>query len=833
MLRSGSLRLPFRGQRSRLSLTLLGLLLALIGIVTEPYPGLCQTARGLRWAIDPQGAVECSVRYGDALFVGGHFGGVCPLTGGGVMVDPVAGALTPGSPCVAGTVNASVSDGAGGWFIGGSFTAVSGIPRHNLAHVLADGRVAGWAPQADGEVFALALDRSVVYAGGAFASVSGATRARLAAIDAVTGEPLPLNAAFDGEVRAVCVNQGTLILGGSFSQIGDVSRPSVAALELSTGALLGWSPSTDGTVLAIAAWGDTVVLAGNFHHVAGVQRDLIASVLAQNGQLTDFDASVMQEPPVTGFSPEVRTLALEGRRLYLGGIFDHLGTVERQGLGAVDRATGNLLDWDPQLRGGEVPGYCGAIALSGTALFVAGSFASLGGEADGGLAGAVDTRSGDRLPWRFQPNQVVQTLAVSGAKVFAGGIFSGVGDRVPRAGLAAFSLSTGDLLPWNPSADGDVFAMAARDGLVYLSGNFLNVDAEPHQSLAAVDAATGAPAAWSASCDGPVLSIQLADSLLYLGGRFTQVSGVSRSNLAAVSLSTGAPTSWNPGTNDLVESIAVDGPLVYAAGFFTVIGGQRRNYVAAVDRNLGLASTWRTQAIIGGDLIAVHDTTVYVAGALVDVLGDLPVSALLAVSSRTGRTVFSDTLDLGSPNASSRVLAMAEHEGVVYLGGDFSVVSSMNRPRLAAVDGASGQVLDWDAQLTGPVFALLADSLGVVAGGRVSSAAGVPCGQFAVLSPANGSPPPPPSSPSRIALRVATPSDGLLTLEFSLSSAGPATLTVFDLQGRRMLQPLADAFLPEGGHVMVIDATRFRSGVYFCQLQAGGASAVGKVVIAR
>src|SRR5207249_141224 len=75
-----------------------------------------------------------------------------PLTGGGLILDPVTGEIRDKSPAVAGRVRASVSDGKGGWFIGGSFSAVGGGPPRRLAPILADGRLAGWdaAPEGGG-----------------------------------------------------------------------------------------------------------------------------------------------------------------------------------------------------------------------------------------------------------------------------------------------------------------------------------------------------------------------------------------------------------------------------------------------------------------------------------------------------------------------------------------------------------------------------------------------------------------------------------------------------------------------------------------------------------
>src|SRR5215471_5177660 len=69
------------------------------------------------------GAVFTAIRTGGTLIVGGSFGYIGPATGAAAPI---------------GAVDAVVSDGSGGWFIGGSFTSVLGSPRTNLAHVLAN-----------------------------------------------------------------------------------------------------------------------------------------------------------------------------------------------------------------------------------------------------------------------------------------------------------------------------------------------------------------------------------------------------------------------------------------------------------------------------------------------------------------------------------------------------------------------------------------------------------------------------------------------------------------------------------------------------------------------
>ena len=80
-------------------------------------------------------------------------------------------------------VSAVAADGAGGWFIGGAFTAVGGVARNRLAHVHADGTLdADLEPRRRRRRSALAVSGGDVYAGGGFTRSAAQTRNRLAKI---------------------------------------------------------------------------------------------------------------------------------------------------------------------------------------------------------------------------------------------------------------------------------------------------------------------------------------------------------------------------------------------------------------------------------------------------------------------------------------------------------------------------------------------------------------------------------------------------------------------------------------------------------------------------
>jgi hypothetical protein len=96
-------------------------------------PAIAQVVNGDLWVTD--GPVNAIVLEGNTIYIGGDFRTVGPATGGGVILDPLTGMVIPQSPKVAGQVFAAVSDGSGGWYIGGDFKVVGGVPRTNLAHI--------------------------------------------------------------------------------------------------------------------------------------------------------------------------------------------------------------------------------------------------------------------------------------------------------------------------------------------------------------------------------------------------------------------------------------------------------------------------------------------------------------------------------------------------------------------------------------------------------------------------------------------------------------------------------------------------------------------------
>ncbi len=172
---------PHRGQRTWVVIAMFVSSFAVAEFSARPASA--QQVEGSLWETD--GAVLAMVLDNNILYVGGTFSCVGPHTGAGALLDTMAGGPLAGFPRVeGGSVYAVAADGSGGWYIGGSFTSVGGVPRNCVAQVLSDNTVSAWNPNADDRVCSLAVSGNTVYAGGRFTNIGWQPRSKIAALDA-------------------------------------------------------------------------------------------------------------------------------------------------------------------------------------------------------------------------------------------------------------------------------------------------------------------------------------------------------------------------------------------------------------------------------------------------------------------------------------------------------------------------------------------------------------------------------------------------------------------------------------------------------------------------
>ena len=657
------------------------------------------------------GTVNAEVLSGNTLYLGGSFTRVGPQTGCGVPLDAVSGAPVAGFPLVLGQVNAVAPDGAGGWYLGGSFTSVGGLARSNLARVLADNSVSAWNPGANGIVRTLVVDGGVVYVGGEFSSAGGQVRSDIAALDAVTGLATTWAPQANGSVRALAASGGIIYAGGQFLSIGGQARNRIAALDATTGLATAWAPGSDGTVRALAVSGGMVYAGGFFSSIGGQVRGNLAALDAASG------LAVLGNPNATG---QVATLVVSGGTLFVGGAFGSVGGKTRSNLAALDPATGLATAWNPGASAQVL-----ALAVHDGLLYAGGDFLSVGGQARGRIA-AVDVASGSVTAWDPSAYGTVSALAADGGTVYAGGSFAGIGG-LERNNLAALDVTTGAATTWAPSVDGQILGLAMTEDAVYLGGGFTTVGGQPRGNLAAVSVSSGLTTPWNPGADGQVLALDISGETVYAGGLFSSVGGQSRDNLAALDATSGLATSWNPGPDGQIVVVGVSGGTVYAGGSFSHAGGQSRNNLAALDAATGSATAWNPDPNGTIRALALGCGTVYVGGFFTTI-GTQARNRLAALDATTG-------LASGwNPGADGPVLALTLSDGTVYAGGVVGFIGGQPRNRVAALDPTSGAATSWNPNANGTVRALVVGGGSVYAGGSFGAMGSLPLANVAAIA---------------------------------------------------------------------------------------------------
>jgi hypothetical protein len=688
--------------------------------------------------------ISAIVKVGCTLYVGGEFTSVGEAYAYGVGLDPMTGKADGFTyEDINGPVYAAVSDGNGGWYIGGDFTQIGPYTRNRLAHILANGEISLWNPHANGAVRALAVSGWTVYVGGQFTTIGGATRNHLAAIGS-DGSLQSWNPNANSAVYALAVSGSTVYAGGLFTSIGGQTRNYLAAIGSDGSSVTFWDPNANNIVRALAVNDSTVYVGGDFTNIGGAARNRLAAIGSDGSLVTFWDPNA---------NNPVYALAVSGSTVYAGGAFTQIGCntgcsitggpFTRNRLAAIHTNGTSLLAWNP-----NAGALVRALAVSGSTVYAGGQFTSIGGTARNRLA-AIDIGGtcltsytpGCRLNWNPNASSDVYALAVSGSTVYAGGIFTSIGGQT-RNYLAAIG-SDGSVQSWNPNANNLVIALAASGSTIYTGGDFNDIGGTGRNRLAAIGT-DGSLQSWNPNASGSVLALAVSGSTVYAGGAFTMIGGQTRNRLAAIGTD-GSLLAWDPNANSTVRALAVSGSIVYAGGVFTQIGCNTgcsitggpftRNYLAAIGTN-GSLQSWNPNANNWVIALAASGSTIYTGGSFT-CFGNCPLGTedvdkwtrnrLAAIDiSNSCLTAYSPScLQSWNPNADEGVRALAVSGTTVYAGGIFTSIDIQTRNYLAAVD-SDGSLQGWNPNANSWVNTLVVSGSTVYVGGDFTSIGGIP-----------------------------------------------------------------------------------------------------------
>ena len=741
----------------------------------------------------PDGEVKAVAVSGSTAYIGGNFSRIAPYTGSSARFDAANAELKKPWPEVNGVVNAIVPDGTGGWYLGGDFHSVGGVPRTDLAHVLPDGTLdANWAPTTDGLVRALAVAGDAVFAGGEFSAANGTPRANLAGFAVATGAVTSFvgSVSFSGDpidpvgVHALLIVGSTLYVAGEFNQaqsgLALSARLRGAAFSTVDSQIQAWNPSTNRLINGLArdSDGSDLFIGGRFSRVNVDPADPFNTGQLRSGVAKVGEATGAVDPNwVAPLQPstDLTTLIVAGTWVYLAGTV-RVAPSTVWPVAAYHTANNNAginNAWHPVPAGGVQ-----SLAAAGSTIYIgSGSFT------DGpqpAIIGVDATNFPETATPSFAPalgrgrqslpsgqSAGVRAIGANGSDVVAGGTFMNAGG-VARRNLAAIDLDTGEATAFDPPMKGQFSPFASvdavavgSDGVVWAGGTFSTEGPNERSYLAAFDGAGGALTSFHRDPNNSVQALVTSGPVVYAGGSFTTIGGLPRARVAAVTHVPGEDGTVQPFDADVdgpVRALALAGDTLYLGGSFSSVNGSlaalkrdRRN-LAAVDVSTGLARDWDPDADDDVRALAVAGDTIFAGGDFATVNRTTPRQRLAAFGLQDA------TARAWAPGADAPVWALAPYGSTVFAGGEFANVNGVSRQGLAALDALTGAPDSFSLDLSteernGPpppmtrANALVASQeRGLLAGGSFVMNAPAPRAANLV---AFGLPPlPPPASPS-------------------------------------------------------------------------------------
>ena len=294
----------------------------------------------LPWNPGASAAVYALAGSGNTVYIGGTFAKLGTATRSRIgAVDATTGAvLSTFKPKLNAAVN-SIAVGGGVVYAGGAFTTANSIARASLAAFDASTGALSttWAPAAGGNTSTtptvtsvrLAPGGALVYVGGGFTTINGASQNHIAALQVSNGAP---SASFTHHLGYAVVDMAVDSTGVFIAGAGGGGN--FANLNPTTGAI-AWQGGTDGNVQAIAVLDGEVYVGGHYVNYCGPQggqhtcttaiaRQKLLAVDESTGALTSWN-------PHANSNLGVFALAGSGARLGVGGDFTKVGGVAQQG----------------------------------------------------------------------------------------------------------------------------------------------------------------------------------------------------------------------------------------------------------------------------------------------------------------------------------------------------------------------------------------------------------------------------------------------------------------------------------------------------------------------
>ncbi|MFZ4620352.1 MAG: T9SS type A sorting domain-containing protein [Bacteroidota bacterium] len=579
-------------------------------------------------------------------------------------------------------------------------------------------------------------------------------------------------------------------------------------------------PDANGSVFAVVSSGTTVFVGGSFTTIGGISRNGLAAINGATGAVLSWNPS----PDRDGGGAMVRALALssDGNSLFVGGLFSTIGGQTRHHLAKVDIATGNAdASWDPNVSGIEGVEKM-SVSTGDTVYFYGKDFTTINGSVSrpGSIAAVKGTGTGEATA--FNPDGFIPIttryiqVSPEGSTLYLGYNSLNVSwSGSTRNYFAALNTSDGSVTDMNPLFNQGVFCSAIVGNTIYFGGQFTSINGSTAvQKLAKFDASGG----WS-------------NASLVTNWNNTSAT-TPDGDIRAVCFSTNGAE-----------------PLLYIAGGFFAIGTTDRFKLAAVKASDATVQAWDPAGagVQGGLNMRMYISTVnqkiYIADFMSSILGTSR-SFLASVSGGTDPLPVELSTFTVSQKENSAILKWStatevnnhgfevERKLVSRLGGQagFKVqgsgttASNSAWTRIAFVEGNgnSNTVHEYsyaDRSLSAGTYSFRLKQIDRDGMFSYSTEADVKVG----------------SVPNVFALEqnYPNPFNPSTSIGFTLQESGYTSLRIYDALGREVVTLVNEDLQAGVYHQRTFDAVRLSSGIYFSKLQSGENVQIRKMMLLK
>ncbi len=689
------------------------------------------------------------------LYIGGHFSRVGKPRLNSTIFDKNTGQESQGTNQPNEAVYCSVTDGQGGWYIGGNFTKIGDSVRYRIAHIDNQGNPTGRLRNKgfDQEVTELCLINGKLAVAGSFQSYDkyslfhryGAILDTLTGTDALSvaepngpieslisdgkggwfisgsfsyigdsarygfahlaanGEVDEFNIRIEGTVATMALHDSLLYIGGEFSSIGDSSRYNIGCINIQSQRASSWKPVSGGIVRSIVATDTVIYAAGEFYGIGGEVRFGIAAVSTVTGKATAWAPSVQGE---------IKQMALQDESLYIIGNIYKINNITQYYIGALDIRTGDNKNWYPYLDK-AVNSY----TIYGDKLIVGGEFTMVNQTPRNGLA-AIDMTTGSCLPWNPAPNGKINAMAKCGERLYIAGEFDTIGEyRCYKS--ASIKLSDGLALSWDVNI-GEMTNTITSDGTNLFVTNLYNpIGGKQCKGLTIIDTTSGDITVEPPLINGTIYSLASSGDTLFIGGSFTSAGSSKRENIAAISSGTGEVLELNPGVDNTITDMIFSNGKLWICGYFDRVAQSVRRRIAAINPQTGLAYAWNA------NLTADHEPLVYIYIDENEIYTTLTYTNYPIIDQPVKRfNIITGEQDSWEPAISWSLHCLAIDGDKVYGGSEANNSLSDTANGILCFSRESGALIDNNIRINGGVYTINIQNNNLYAGGNFTTTGG-------------------------------------------------------------------------------------------------------------